>query len=109
MYAARANYEQLLEGGVRIYEYRPTMVHAKTLVADRVWSSVGTMNFDNRSLALNDEVVYMMHDRNVAQELHDAFLRDIELADELELDDFRRRGLVGRLKERWWVLWRRLL
>ena len=108
-YAARANYEELLGGGVRIYEYRPTMVHAKTLVADRIWCSVGTMNFDNRSLALNDEVVYMMHDRNVAQELHDAFLRDIELADELELDDFRRRGLVGRLKERWWVLWRRLL
>ena len=108
-YAARANYEQMLEGGVRIYEYSPTMVHAKTLVADRVWCSVGTMNFDNRSLALNDEVVYMMHDKEVAEELHAAFLADIEHAEELKLDEFRRRGLIGRLKERWWVIWSRLL
>ena len=108
-YAARHGYEQLLEGGVRIYEYRPTMVHAKTIVADRVWCSVGTMNFDNRSLALNDEVVYMMHDRKIAQKLHDAFLQDIELADELKLEEFRRRGAVDRAKEKWWAMWSRLL
>jgi cardiolipin synthase len=108
-YAARAHYEQLLAGGVRIYEYRPTMVHAKTMVVDRSWCSVGTMNFDNRSLALNDEVVYMMHDRAVAAQLHDAFLRDIELADELDLEQFRGRGFAGRLKERFWVTWSRLL
>ena len=108
-YAARRNYEQMLEGGVRIYEYRPTMVHAKTIVADRIWCSVGTMNFDNRSLALNDEVVYMMHDRTVATKLHAAFLDDIEHADEVKLEDFRMRGLGGRLKERWWILWSRLL
>jgi cardiolipin synthase len=84
-------------------------VHAKTIVADRIWCCVGTMNFDNRSLALNDEVVYMMHDRKVAEKLHAAFLEDIELADELKLDEFRRRGVAGRLKERFWVLWSRLL
>lgn len=108
-YAARANYEELLDGGVRIWEYRPTMVHAKTIVADRVWATVGTMNFDNRSLALNDEVVYMMHDRTVAERLHDAFLDDLEHADEVSLDSFRRRGRVSRLKEGWWVTWSRLL
>ena len=108
-YAARANYEDLLEGGVRIWEYRPTMVHAKTLVADRCWCSVGTMNFDNRSLALNDEVVYMMHDGTVARKLHDTFLEDIEHADEVKLDEFRKRGRIGRLKERFWVTWSRLL
>ncbi|HUF11544.1 MAG TPA: phospholipase D-like domain-containing protein [Longimicrobiales bacterium] len=108
-YAARANYEELLAGGVRIWEYRPTMVHAKTMVADRVWCTVGTMNFDNRSLALNDEVVYMMHDRAVAARLHRAFLDDLEHADEVRLDSFRRRGRVSRLKERWWVTWSRLL
>jgi len=108
-YAARCHYEELLAGGVRIYEYRPTMVHAKTLVADAAWCSVGTMNFDNRSFALNDEVVYMMSDRKVAQVLHDAFLEDIELADELELEPFRRRGALERMKERFWVGFSRVL
>ena len=52
-YASRARYEELLKGGVRIYEYQPVMVHAKTFVVDGLWSSIGTLNFDNRSLALN--------------------------------------------------------
>ncbi|MBW3533686.1 MAG: hypothetical protein KY453_00495 [Gemmatimonadetes bacterium] len=108
-YAARCHYEALLEGGVRIYEYRPTMVHAKTLVADRMWSSVGTMNFDNRSMALNDEVTLLCHDPRVGRRLHDRFLQDIELADELELDAFRRRGAWERAQERAWVVASRLL
>ena len=108
-YAARAHYEELLDAGVRIWEYSPTMVHAKTLVADRIWSTVGTMNFDNRSFVLNDEAVYMMHDSGVAERLHDAFLDDLEHADELDPDQFRKRGRIGRWKERWWVLWSRLL
>ena len=108
-YAARANYEELLEGGVRIWEYSPTMIHAKTIVADQCWCAVGTMNFDNRSLALNDEVVYIMHDGEVARKLHDAFLEDLEYAVELKLDDFSKRGRVERLKEQFWVTWSRLL
>lgn len=108
-YAARRHYETLLDGGVRIYEYEPTMVHAKSLVADGVWAAVGTMNFDNRSFALNDEVVYMMHDRRVGRQLHERFLQDLEHAQELELDTFRRRGAWEKTKERFWVLFSRLL
>src|SRR5205085_9027307 len=51
--AGRARYDELLRGGVKIFEFEPTMMHAKTVVADGIWSSIGSMNFDNRSLAFN--------------------------------------------------------
>ena len=54
-YAGRALYEGLLKGGVKIYEYQPTMMHAKTIVVDGLWSAIGSMNFDNRSIAFNNE------------------------------------------------------
>ena len=53
--AGRAHYEELLGAGVRVYEYQPVMMHAKSLVVDGIWGGVGTMNFDNRSLVFNDE------------------------------------------------------
>ncbi len=108
-WAARRHFEVLLEGGVRLYEYRPTMVHAKTLVVDGVWSSVGTMNFDNRSMALNDEVTLLCHDPDVGRRLHERFLEDLALADELALDAFRERGAVQRVKEMAFVLLSRFL
>lgn len=53
--AGRAQYERLLEAGVRIYEWQPTTLHVKTFVVDGIWATIGSMNFDNRSLTLNDE------------------------------------------------------
>jgi cardiolipin synthase A/B len=108
-WAGRKHYEELLEAGVRLYEYRPTMVHAKTMVVDRTWAGVGSLNFDNRSLALNDEVMLVASDRRIAAVLHDRFLADIELADELSLDQVRHRGLPARLREHGWALVARLL
>ncbi|HKN59416.1 MAG TPA: phospholipase D-like domain-containing protein, partial [Gemmatimonadaceae bacterium] len=64
-YAGRTYYEKLLEGGVKIYEYQPTMMHSKTMVVDGMWSSIGSMNFDNRSLSFNDESVLVALDRKV--------------------------------------------
>jgi cardiolipin synthase len=98
-YAGRAHYEELLEGGVRIYEYAPTMVHAKTIVADGVWGYVGTLNFDNRSMSLNDEVAVVFWDDDVGRQLHDQYQEDLRHAREVELDRFRRRGPGGRLLE----------
>lgn len=108
-YAARAHYEELLAAGVRIYEYEPTMVHAKTLVVDRVWCSVGTMNFDNRSMTLNEEVTLLTLDRELGGTLHDRFLEDLELARELELERFRERPLRERAKEWFWLPFSRFL
>src|SRR5207248_2969518 len=54
-YAGRARYDELFKGGVRIFEYQPAMMHAKTLVVDGGWMSVGSMNADNRSMSFNEE------------------------------------------------------
>ena len=99
-YAGRAKYEGLMTAGVRIYEYLPTMIHAKTLVVDRVWGSVGTMNFDNRSLAFNDETNLVCLDEAFGARLTEIFLQDLEYSREVTLDEFRRRPLPGRVAER---------
>jgi cardiolipin synthase len=98
-YAGRKRYEQLLEGGVRIYEYRPSMMHAKTFVIDGVWSTVGTMNFDNRSLAFNDESNLVMFDQRLGARMDSIFLSDIAQATEIKLESFRRRPWYHRLLE----------
>ncbi len=108
-YAARRHYEALLAGGIRLYEYDPTMIHAKTLSVDGVWGAVGSANFDNRSMSLNDEVVLMISAPDVVGRLEDRFRTDLERSTELELDRFRSRGLPERAKERFWVLLSRLL
>ena len=108
-YAARAHYAELLEGGVRLYEYQPTMMHAKTFVVDGVWSSIGSMNFDNRSLAVNEETTLLVLDPGLGARMDRLFLDDLERARELTLDTFRRRGLWQRVRERLAVLSSRIL
>ena len=99
LYASRARYEELLEAGVRIYEYRETMMHAKTLVVDGQWSAAGSMNADNRSLSFNEETVLMMLDDTLGSALEQHFMEDIAHADEIDLATFRKRGAMDRLKE----------
>ena len=55
-YSSREGYQQLLDWGVEIYEYQPTMMHVKAMMVDGVWSVIGSANFDNRSFELNDEL-----------------------------------------------------
>lgn len=102
MYASRSHYEELLEGGIRIYEYRPTMVHAKTIVCDGVWFSIGTINFDNRSITLNDEVTAAGHDKELGRRMEQIFFEDLEYADEIDLATFRHRPRSDRWKEKMW-------
>lgn len=89
--AARARYESLLEAGARVYEYQPSTLHAKTFVVDGLWSSVGTMNFDNRSLALNDESTLMVLDSAAGQRMERVFFDDLRHSLEIDLATFRRR------------------
>ena len=98
--ASHRQYPALLASGVRIWEYRPTTIHAKTLVVDDIWSSVGTANFDNRSLAYNNEVAFVARDRGLARVLDSLFLDDLRFADEVQRSTFERRGWVMRLRER---------
>jgi cardiolipin synthase len=98
-YAGRRRYEELLEGGVRIYEYQPSMMHAKTFVIDGAWSTIGTMNFDNRSLAFNDESNLVAFDRRIGAAMDSLFLEDLKFSKEITLEEFRRRPWYQKLFE----------
>jgi cardiolipin synthase len=97
--AGRASYDTLLTAGVRVYEWQPTTLHAKTFVVDGEWSTVGSMNFDNRSMALNDEATLMVLDRTAGQNMERIFLDDLRHAEEVTLATFRKRSWLRRIAE----------
>jgi len=107
--AGRAWYDTLLDAGVRIYEWQPTTLHAKTFVVDSQWSTVGSMNFDNRSMALNDESTLMVLDRTIGEEMNQIFLNDLLHAEEIRVATFRQRSWLERFLERGANLITRLL
>jgi cardiolipin synthase len=96
---SRSLYGQLLAAGVRVFEYAPTMLHAKSMVVDGVWSTVGSANFDNRSFQLNDEAVLAVRDEVVASRLTEAFEADLARSDEITLEGWRSRPLHERPRE----------
>jgi cardiolipin synthase len=108
-YAGRERYEEMLNSGIRIYEYQPTMLHSKTIVADGLWSSIGSMNFDNRSMAFNNESNLVVLDHTFGAEMDSVFLDDIRYAKEIKLDEFRQRSAWSKMLERAAVLLSRLL
>jgi cardiolipin synthase len=95
-YAGRARYTALLTAGVRVYEWQPSTLHAKTFVADGEWSTIGSMNFDNRSMALNDESTLMVLDPTIGQQMQRIFLDDLGHAEEVTLTTFRDRSWFQR-------------
>jgi cardiolipin synthase A/B len=107
--AGHASHEELLGAGVRIYEWKPSTLHAKTFVMDGEWSTVGSMNFDNRSLALNNESTMMVLDAALGQRMNEIFLTDLHDAEEITLAHFRRRPRLERFAERAASLISRLL
>lgn len=98
-YAGRYWYEDLLSAGVRIYEYQPTMIHSKTIAVDGLWSSVGSMNFDNRSLSFNNESNLVVLDPRFGAMMDSTFFDDLRYAKEIKLDEFRKRSPWERLLE----------
>ena len=94
--AGRSTYGPLLQAGARIFEYQPTMLHAKTLVVDGTWSAVGSANFDNRSFQLNDEAIVSIQSRAVADRLTAALERDLAASREITVRAWRRRGIAER-------------
>ena len=91
--ASRRTWGELLRDGIRIYEYRAAMTHAKVLIVDGVWSMLGTTNIDNRSFEHNDEVNIAMLDRAVSDRLLEDYARDIRVSDEVTLERWQRRPL----------------
>lgn len=98
-WASRTRYAHLLEAGVRIYEYLPAMLHAKTMVVDGVFGSVGSLNLDNVSLRVNDEAILLVQDSTLGAALAASFLEDLKHSEEIVLERFRRRPITDRLLE----------
>jgi cardiolipin synthase len=107
--AGRASYHTLLEAGVRVYEWQPSTLHAKTFVVDGEWLTIGPMNFDNRSMALNDEATLMVLDRTVGEQMDRIFINDLGYAAEITAAQFGQRSLFQRMAEQGANLITRLL
>ncbi|MGH7392390.1 MAG: phospholipase D-like domain-containing protein [Candidatus Rokuibacteriota bacterium] len=97
--ASRGAFGTMLKAGVEIYEYRAALLHAKTMVVDGVWATVGSTNLDNRSFAANDELNLVVYSRSVARRLEQAFADDLARSRRVEYSDWRRRPITDRFLE----------
>ena len=102
--ASHSYFQELLDAGVRIYEYQPSMMHAKTLVVDGLWTVVGSANMDVRSKELNLENVLGILDPALGVQAEESFRRDLERSREIRREDWARRSLGARVLERLAVL-----
>lgn len=108
-HAGRSHYDDLMEAGVRIFERHDALLHAKTAVIDGVWSSVGSTNLDWRSFVHNYEADVLVLDASFAREMEDLFKRDVEASEEVQLNEWKRRGLRPRFLEWFARRWEYLL
>jgi cardiolipin synthase A/B len=95
--ASRRMYRELLEGGVRMFEYRPSMTHLKALIVDDLWAVTGTTNVDNRSFEHNDEVNVAARDADVAARFRQDFESDLAASDEIRIEEWRSRSVLEKL------------
>ena len=98
-YAGRSHYRHLLKSGVKLYERRNTMLHAKTAVIDGVWSTVGSTNMDLWSFLRNDEVNAVILGRDFAAEMETMFQKDVENSHQIRLEEWEKRPFSERAKE----------
>ena len=95
--ASRRMYRELLPGGVRIFEYRPSMTHVKAVMVDGVWAMIGTTNIDNRSFEHNDEVNVAFREHAVTARLRHDFEADLAASDEVTLEQWIRRPILEKV------------
>jgi cardiolipin synthase A/B len=99
LYAGRYYYADLLKSGVKIYQRRNAMLHAKTAVIDSIWSTVGSTNMDFWSFSRNDEVNSIILSRDFSAIMEKMFAKDLEESDEVKLEEWKERPLFPRLRE----------
>jgi cardiolipin synthase len=90
-WASRRGFEPLLLGGIEIYEYEAALMHAKTMIVDGIWATVGSTNLDNRSFALNEEINLIVYDRAIAGALEKAFYEDLKYSKKLTHEAWKAR------------------
>jgi len=91
--ASRARWGELLEAGIEIYQYQPTMYHCKVMIVDELWVSVGSTNFDSRSFSLNDEANLNIFDTSFANRQIEIFQQDVVQSKPVTLSDWQQRPL----------------
>ncbi len=97
--AGRYHYSELLKSGVKLYERRDVLLHAKTAVIDGVWSTVGSTNMDFWSFSTNDEVNAVILNKEFAAEMETMFAADIAKSHEIRLEEWKKRPILNRIKE----------
>lgn len=108
-YASRATFGRLLRRGVRLFEWSGPMLHAKTMVVDGRFTSIGSANMDPRSRLHNQEANVMVYDERIGRAMARQFLSDVSRAEEVSPERWQRRGNLQRLLEslfyliRWWL------
>jgi cardiolipin synthase len=103
-HASREGYQELLDQGIEIYEYQPTMMHTKVVMVDEAFSVVGTANFGNRSFELNDELTVAVFDPELARTLIADFEKDTQVSKKLEAATWKdQRSIFGKIQEQFWA------
>ena len=97
--ASRSQLGRLLRSGVEVYEYRAALLHAKTMVIDSRWVTVGSTNLDRRSFELNEELNLVIYDAAVARRMEQIFAADLAQSRRVDYEEWRRRGLMTRFLE----------
>lgn len=98
-YAGRSFYTTLLKSGIKLYEHRQAILHAKTAVIDGVWSTIGSTNLDWWSLLRNDEVNVVILGSDFASKMEGMFARDLEDCNQISLAQWEERPLTERMRE----------
>lgn len=108
-YASRAYFYELLEAGVKIYEHKESLLHAKTALIDGVWSTIGSTNLDWRSFTNNHEVNAVILDGDFGTKMDTMFQEDLTASALITLEAWKNRPILNRIKERGAKLWARFL
>lgn len=107
-HAGRSYYQDMLAGGIEIYERSDKLLHSKTVLIDGVWSSVGSSNLDWRSFLHNDEVVAIVLGTEFGTQMLKMFAQDLAASKQVTLNEWQSRSLMLRIKEsaaRLWAYW----
>ena len=91
-----------MKGGVRIFEYQPTMIHEKSMVIDGLFSMFGSSNLDARSSEINEELDVVVYDEKFGHEMESVFEKDLAQAKEYTMEDFKKRSFWERTIE--WLM-----
>jgi cardiolipin synthase len=108
-HATNAYLQRLFNANIKVYRYTKGFVHAKTIVVDDLFSTIGTANMDYRSFKINFEINAIIYNKEISKELKHFFIEDLEDAVEMIPEEWKNRSKIERLKEAYCKLWAPLL